>query len=389
MRGLSNWVVCLSLAVGSGCANEDDAGSAGDEGSSSSEASSSTTTTTTTTSTTTSGTTTTTTSTTGDPETTEGSSSGTTGDEGGIGQCFVDDFVGPAPLPNYDQFGVVYGEHCLGSNHQDIMQVDRVVFLGDSVTVGTPPSPVGDYYRSRLADALADRFALDTGASYGLWKTPNAIEGTSLVRNSGDFWSCSKWGARNDDLMSPQIEDCFPAEFDDSRTLVIMTMGGNDLAAWARDFADGTPVAEVWMEAEEMVAYKREAIEFLTDTERFPNGNMVVFANVYEFTDATGNLMSCDLSGLAGFDQPVPTPTDLLIVVGWIQEQYAKIAAETQTDFVFMFESFCGHGFAADDPRSPCYRGPGSENWFDLTCIHPTPTGHGAIADMFLAVIDE
>ena len=54
-----------------------------------------------------------------------------------------------------------------------------------------------------------------------------------------------------------------------------------------------------------------------------------------------------------------------------------------------MFENFCGHGFHANDPASPCYRGPGQENWFDLTCIHPTPTGHGELADWFLATIEE
>ena len=36
-----------------------------------------------------------------------------------------------------------------------------------------------------------------------------------------------------------------------------------------------------------------------------------------------------------------------------------------------------------------CYRGPDMDNWFDFTCIHPTPTGHGALADMFFDVISE
>jgi len=27
--------------------------------------------------------------------------------------------------------------------------------------------------------------------------------------------------------------------------------------------------------------------------------------------------------------------------------------------------------------------------WFDLTCIHPNPTGHEVIADMFMDVVLE
>src|SRR3990170_2334213 len=43
-------------------------------------------------------------------------------------------------LPDYDQFGTVVGAHCDGTNHQDIAGVDKVVFLGDSITEGTPPN---------------------------------------------------------------------------------------------------------------------------------------------------------------------------------------------------------------------------------------------------------
>ena len=37
----------------------------------------------------------------------------------------------------------------------------------------------------------------------------------------------------------------------------------------------------------------------------------------------------------------------------------------------------------ADDPTAPCYRGPDQKTLFDLTCIHPTPAGHGVITDLF------
>ena len=34
-------------------------------------------------------------------------------------------------------------------------------------------------------------------------------------------------------------------------------------------------------------------------------------------------------------------------------------------------------------------RGPDAELWFDLTCIHPNPTGHGVLSDLFLDVVNE
>jgi hypothetical protein len=168
-----------------------------------------------------------------------------------------------------------------------------------------------------------------------------------------------------------------------------MTMGGNDIASLTQDAIDGVAQAELWVKTQQFVQYQREAVEWLYTPGRFPNGVFVVFANIYEFTDGTGDVQSCDVSGLAGFDQPVPAPDQLKEMVIWANEQYMAIAVDYQADMIFLLEDFCGHGFAADDPTAPCYRGPGNANWFDLTCIHPNPTGHQHIADMFMAVVNE
>ena len=74
---------------------------------------------------------------------------------------------------------------------------------------------------------------------------------------------------------------------------------------------------------------------------------------------------------------------------GGVQGVYRHASGATGTDMTFMLENFCGHGFKAGDPMAPCYRGPGQQNYFDLTCIHPTPKGHDVITDLFTAVIDE
>ncbi len=325
-----------------------------------------------------------TTGTTGDPTT-----GGTTG--GGAVSCLFDDFVNQGALVvDYDQFDPVIGSHCKGTNHQEITDIERVVFLGDSVTVGTPPTLAQDFYRARLADALMDRFGLMLPNP--LWKQANPIDGVALVQESGDFASCAKWGARTDDFIfsNDQILDCFPEDVRDKRTLVIITMGGNDLASIAKDGANGTPLDQVWADTEQFVQLMREAVHwFIDDPEKFPNGVFVVFANVYEFTDGTADVESCPAAGLGGFDKPWEDPDELKKLMIWANEQYMEIATETATDMIFLLETFCGHGFNADDPSAPCYRGPDQETYFDLTCIHPTPKGHEVITDLFTSVIDE
>ena len=328
-------------------------------------------------------------STTGQVDTTDGSTTdeNTTGPVGPV-DCLFEPFVNQGQLViDYAQFDPIIGSHCKGTNHQEITDIERVVFLGDSVTVGTPPTQGKDFYRSELADILVERFGLTPPND--LWKQANPIDGVALLKDSGDFSSCSKWGARTDDFVG-QTEDCFPPDLMEKRTLVITTMGGNDLASIAKDGANGKPIDEVMADAEKFIQLQREAVQwFVDDPNKFPNGVFVVFANIYEFTDGTGDLMSCPAAGLGGFDKPWQDPQQLKDLVLWINEQYMSVAVDTQTDMIFLLENFCGHGFKAGDPSSPCYRGPDNKTFFDLTCIHPTPDGHGLVKDLFTAVIDE
>ncbi|WP_096334407.1 SGNH/GDSL hydrolase family protein [Nannocystis exedens] len=363
----------------------------GDEETTSTTSTTGTTDTTETTSPVTDGTTTSTTSTSTTSDTTGDETTGTTGEPSNT-DCLLEGFANPdmALKLDYDQFDPVIGSHCKGTNHQDITDIERVVFLGDSVTVGTPPALGDDYYRSKLADVLVDRFGLTPPNA--LWKQANPIDGVALVKESGDFVSCSKWGARTDDFLPPgnQVDDCFPPDMFDKRTLVITTMGGNDIAAIAKDGANGTPLDEVKANAAEAADLLRQTAHwFVDDPQKFPNGVFLVFANVYEFTDGTADLMACPAAGLGGFDKPWENPAELIDVMIGFNEQFMSVAVETGTDMIFMLENFCGHGFKAGDPSAPCYRGPNQQNWFDLTCIHPTAQGHSVIADLFTAVIDE
>ncbi len=302
--------------------------------------------------------------------------------------CFADVAGDPSdPTPDYDQFGPVLGSHCNGTDHQDIVDVERVVFIGDSVTVGTPPTLATDYYRNRVADTLAGYFGLD--APGVLWETVDVFTGTTIVRESGDFASCAEWGARADDLLQDgtQLEDCLPASERDKTTLVVMTVGGNDLAGLSEGFMDGFEHAELWSETELFMAQMRTAVEWITSPGRFPNGVYVIMTNLYEYTDGTGDVEACPAAALAGMTN-VSDP-ELPEMVVWAMEEYMSIAVDTDTDMLFLLEQFCGHGYNRDDPNGPCYRGPDAELWFDLTCIHPNSRGHEVMAEMFLSVVQE
>jgi hypothetical protein len=151
------------------------------------------------------------------------------------------------------------------------------------------------------------------------------------------------------------------------------------------DAQGGATPEQTMAKVEEMLAMFEDAVKYLKDPVNFPNGSYVVFANIYEFTDATGDIESCPGAALAGFSGQAPEQMRPAYVR--VDEQYMRIAVETQSDMIFLLENFCGHGFYAGDPTNECYRGPDAETWFDLTCIHPNPAGHSAMADLFFKTI--
>lgn len=298
----------------------------------------------------------------------DGDSDGGEGEgEGGTirERCFPELGDDASAGPSYDQFEPTIGSHCSGTDHQDIEGVEHLVFLGDSITEGTPPTITSNFYRNVLADRMRERFGEDL-----------------------EVTECAEWGARTDDLLMPpheQVHECFE-DVEEAKTLVVMTIGGNDMSAIAQDSLDGGTQEEAFAAVDASVQLLREAIDWLTDPVHFPNGVYVVMANVYEFTDGTGDLPSCPGAGFAGFDQPWPEGRDVFLRMN---EGIMRTAVETGTDMIFLLETFCGHGFHAGEPDNECFRGEDAETWFDFTCIHPTATGHEQIANLFQNVIEE
>ena len=299
---------------------------------------------------------------------------------------------GGQPLVDYDAWGPRIGTHCKGTNHQDIQGVQRVVFVGDSVTVGTPPTPEQAWYRNLIAQALAAEWGL--AAPQWPWSGADVINGVGAQQDSGDFAVCAKWGARTDDIYRPpheQLQTCLPEEEREKTTLVIMTVGGNDIFSWAQDLVAGEDPAALRLAAEQAVADLEEAVRWLTDDPaRFPGGIYLVFANTFEFTDQDSgrDLATCPGADLIGMDRALVDPAFQELST-WMMGEYMRIAVETGTDMAFMGEHFCGHGHMREEPAGRCYRGPATELWFDITCLHPSAEGHAGLADLFLSVIRE
>ena len=284
--------------------------------------------------------------------------------------CFPDVGSSVESFPSYDRFNPTVGHHCAGTRHQKIEDVEKLVFLGDSITKGTWPTPDEEFYRHQLTQKIEERFG------------------------SIEVMDCSEFGARTDDFLEHeerQITECFEAltngtGVEDKKTLVIWTMGGNDLLALGDLHNAGGTQQELLDVLDGIIEYHREAIHFFTEQEAslFPAGVDVVFANNYEFTDGSGDFASCPTAETLGLDFEVSNWATGYLT---INEAYMEMAVESQTDMVFMMEHFCGHGFQSENPEGGCYKGPDTEVYFDGTCIHPTPAGHTALANLLDAVI--
>jgi lysophospholipase L1-like esterase len=294
---------------------------------------------------------------------------------------------GFADTPDYLATGAVINADCTGTNHQDIRDVERVVFLGDSITVGSPPNTVEQFYRSQLTDWLVATYGLE--APEYLWYWYDVFNGTGYMMDSGDFAVCAKWGARTDDLVedNDQVVDCIPEDKAGLTTLVVMTTGGNDLFSLADDYYAGVPPETLREQTESEARKLRDAVTWITtDKTRFPGRMYVVFANVYEFTDGMGDVDACPGADMVGYHYDLGSP-GIEELLAYTQQEYLQIAVDTQTDMIFMGEAFCGHGYNRDDASGRCYRDPAAELWFDESCFHPNNTGHGEIAKLFSSTI--
>jgi len=241
----------------------------------------------------------------------------------------------------------------LGTDNQDITGVERVIFLGDSITATpylTPP------WSDRIRDDLQTLF----GA------------GTEIV-------NYAEWGARTEHVRDDQLPRIDTSST--KRTLILMTIGGNDALQ-----VIGEPADVSLAHMEEKVAILDGIIAWIMDPAHFPGGVYLVFSNMYDPTDGEGDFTHCGI-GVTYEDWPA-LPEVEPIANGW----FLDLAMTYHVDMLDMHGLFLGHGYNNNDTTNPWYCNRCEPDcpcprWFDLSCIHPNSEGHEALAGFFLAII--
>jgi lysophospholipase L1-like esterase len=241
----------------------------------------------------------------------------------------------------------------LGTNNQDITGIERVIFLGDSITA-TP------YLTSPWSDRIRDDLQ-------------------TLFGSGVEILNLAAWGARTEHVRDDQLPRIDTAST--KRTLVMMTIGGNDALQ-----VIGEPADVSLAHMEEKVAILEEILAWLVDPAHFPGGVAVIFANLYDPTDGEGDFTHCGI-GVSYEDWPA-LPEVEPVANGW----YLDLAMEYDVDMLDMHGLFLGHGYNNTDTSNPNYcRGCTPDcpcpRWFDLSCIHPSSDGHEALAGFFLGMI--
>lgn len=287
--------------------------------------------------------------------------------------------------PYSDMDSYFIEETCAGTRTQSFEDIEHVIFIGDSVTVGTYPTQTDEFYRSLLTHKLAERYQLELPQED--WFRVDYDTGQSVLLRSGDFSSCARLGARTRELFtrSSQLETCFTEDLYDKKILVVMTMGGNDINVITQNVVEQVEPQSIWEKAEDAVSDMDRGISWLKDG-KFRKGIDIVFANLYEFTDGTGDATACPFAELVNLDVDVDDPL-LEDIIMWLEREYFEVAKRYGADMLFLQENFCGHGFHHDDPTTRCYLGPDAGIWFDNTCLHPNPVGHEQLAQMFYSII--
>ncbi len=245
-------------------------------------------------------------------------------------------------------------EERMGIKNQVVRDVERVIFLGDSITA-TPylTSPWSDRIRPDLQDLFGSDLEIQNYAA---------------------------WGAITDDILSDQLPRIDTEST--KRTLVMFTIGGNDAL---QVIGDDTTTALAHMEGK--VDNLHDILTWLYDPSNVPGGVYVIFANVYNPTDGEGDFTHCGFG--AGLEDWPNSDEVAETANGWYEDE----ANEHGSDLLNLHDLFAGHGFNNDDPTNPWYCNEcdpctdGCPRWYDATCIHPNNLGHIALAGFFLCMI--
>ncbi len=239
----------------------------------------------------------------------------------------------------------------------------RVLFLGDSITVGVGAS-------SDELDFLSLLLTNDDEAY-------PAYAGWDLNTMFGDFeaLTAAQGGATTEtviDVQLPALADAL-GERVEGPTLVVGTIGGNDVA----DAIFG--LKDLGEEKERIATNVDTIAAFFQDQERFPDGSMVYLTNVYEPLDGLTSAEECFFGlNLANIRDDYDA----------LNERTLEFAQASGWAWVDLRGHFLGHGHNHDDTEGPFYDASDPSLWMNRDCIHPNTRGHHEVRRLFLSAID-
>ena len=239
---------------------------------------------------------------------------------------------------------------------------EAVIFLGDSITAGAGAGNDEEDYVSLLVNNTST------------WPDWDGID--LATRYPGiDVVDVSKSGAWTGTVLNHQfgrLEEQITLPFE-GEVLVVMTVGGNDLQSVLMN------PSGVEERLESTIDNWRKIAEYFLDEQRFPDGSTVLMANVYEPTDAVGQVDGC----FYGLDISFLLPSLLDA-----NTQLRGLAEEMGFSVLDMRGTFLGHGFHYSDSTTPHYNEDDPSLWLANSCIHPNLRGHHEIRAMFWRAID-
>ncbi|MCG3172262.1 MAG: hypothetical protein GMKNLPBB_00409 [Myxococcota bacterium] len=229
-----------------------------------------------------------------------------------------------------------------------------------------------------LGDSISDGCCRTFAQSYvGLLKNNNdrewpGFKGKDLTTKYPgiEYLDYAEGGATTKTLLSkqmPKVQGGKPG-----KTVVTVTIGGNNLLAiLGSSKADGARAADAY------AADLKTMLDFFADKKNFPDGAFVYMANIYEFTDNTGDVKLCPRL-------PINWPDAIFIFERYRKELTGLAKTYDNVAVVPLWEHFLGHGYlSGDQSRNKYYDPADPTNWFESDCIHPTPRGHHEIRRLF------
>jgi lysophospholipase L1-like esterase len=146
--------------------------------------------------------------------------------------------------------------------------------------------------------------------------------------------------------------------------LVTVTSGGNDLRAAAPDAVKGTDGMYITALTTNIDGF----LAAITASDRFGSGVevYVLFANIYDPTDKTGDFTTCPFP-LTLYNSPNAVP----IFNRWNMPFTSELPKYHNSVVEPLYDAFLGHGIHDMD------------NWFFNDCIHPNTKGHHQLRRLF------